>query len=192
MSGQQKIVGHKKALKYISVYFKDLQRQLYLGAYLYSSGYIQKILIIQVRNFQKATFQNFAEMVNETFWKINLLDKIALREHIQILFMMVFGQTIRLSCLKSIARKKGKPSQVVIFPCFSPILCNTLNWGNRNSGFVKLVVRWAERICSHISLFFIWSILFTNLETINSVFYFPAKCILKNPWKFAFLLKTSC
>ena len=154
MSGQQKVVGHKKALKYIFVYFKDLQRQLYLGAYLYLSGYIQKILIIQVRNFQKATFQNFAEMVNETFWKINLLNKIAMREHIQILFMMVFGQTIRLSCLyleyiiwfrireltdkKSIARKKGNPSQVVIFPCFSPILCNTLNWGNWNSGFVKL------------------------------------------------------
>ena len=24
-------------------------------------------------------------------------------------------------------------------------LCNTLNWGNWNSGFVKLGVRWAER-----------------------------------------------
>ena len=27
-------------------------------------------------------------------------------------------------------------------------LCNTLNWGNWNSGFIKLGVRWAERdIC---------------------------------------------
>ena len=24
-------------------------------------------------------------------------------------------------------------------------LCNTLNWGNWNSGFLKLGVRWAER-----------------------------------------------
>ena len=24
-------------------------------------------------------------------------------------------------------------------------LCNTLNWGNWNSEFIKLVVRWAER-----------------------------------------------
>ena len=35
VSGQQKIVGHKKALKYISGFFKDLQRQIYLGVYLY-------------------------------------------------------------------------------------------------------------------------------------------------------------
>ena len=35
VSGQQKTVGHKKALKYISGFFKDLQRQIDLGVYLY-------------------------------------------------------------------------------------------------------------------------------------------------------------
>ena len=28
-------------------------------------------------------------------------------------------------------------------------LCNTLNWGNWDSGFGKLGVRWAERDISH-------------------------------------------
>ena len=28
-------------------------------------------------------------------------------------------------------------------------LCNTLNWGNQNSGFVKLGVRWTEQDKSH-------------------------------------------
>ena len=39
----------------------------------------------------------------------------------------------------------SKNANITLYTKKIKALCNTLNWGNWNSGFVKLVVRWAER-----------------------------------------------
>ena len=39
----------------------------------------------------------------------------------------------------------SKNANITLYTQKIKALCNTLNWGNWNLGFVKLVVRWAER-----------------------------------------------
>ena len=42
----------------------------------------------------------------------------------------------------------SKNANITLYTKKIKTLCNTLNWGNWNSGFVKLGVRWAEQeIC---------------------------------------------
>ena len=42
-------------------------------------------------------------------------------------------------------KNTSKNANISLYTQKIKTLCNTLNWGNWNSGFVKLVVRWAER-----------------------------------------------